>query len=126
MKIRQGFVSNSSSSSFVAVLTRDKDTINKFLEKCGITRDDIGDIQYDGHSDFEDVNYGVLEHKPSGLQAYCCCGEIYWVGLDVFNMLNKDMRVSECKVRVKNMFEKFGVKVNEKDLHLDCDECSSE
>lgn len=53
MKVRQGFVSNSSSSSFICVGTQKQDAIEKLLAKEGLKKNEEG--YYDG------AGYGTVE-----------------------------------------------------------------
>jgi len=126
MKIRQGFVSNSSSSSFVAVITDDQKIIDKFLEEHCSSSDAMEDFKEGSHEDFEDINYGIYEHGPTGLHVYSSWSDINWIGLQIEDLLKKDMKLSECKQVVINMFAAAGIKVKPSQLRLECGECSSE
>jgi len=127
MKIREGFVSNSSSSSFVAVCTNREDPINQFLSHLGFPSEgELQEAVYEGDPNFKETNYGIYRHVPSKLEIYVSCGEVYWIGLDVEKMLVSDMRVSECKQTVIQLFASIGIKLTSEDLMFRSGQCSSE
>jgi len=78
MKIRFGFVSNSSSSSFCIVGTRDKKTIRQLMEVEGFPFDEVGNIDYEFNGSEKSVHagFGIVElMKPSKVSKYSWDGE---------------------------------------------------
>ena len=123
MKIRNGFVSNSSSSSFVAVYVEDNNIITRFLKKFGYEEEEISESE--DHEDLEHLDHGMVKHIPSGLHIHASYGDIHWIGLDIEDLLAKDMRVSECKDIVCKQFADIGISLKPGKLRFKSGECSS-
>ena len=96
MKIRTGFVSNSSSSSFVAVLTRKREVRDFFIDKFPVIVGHGDEYLYESDK-FISTNYGIYKENGSGVEVHSSCGDLYWIGMQVMGLLQKDMTVSECK-----------------------------
>lgn len=127
MKFKGGFISNSSSSSFIAVYTKNGDVIAQFLSHLGFSsEEEFCEALYEGDPNVRETSYGIYRHVPSELEIYASCGEVHWIGLDVEAMLASDMKVSECKQEVIKMFTRLGVKLTSEDLEFRSGECSSE
>jgi len=114
MKIRQGFVSNSSSSSFLIVgvsahRSGVKERVKELMEKDGCNEDEMG--------------YGVGEGRNF---MYYGGYEIDYIGLDAEKMLMKDMTVSEIRTEFIKRANKLGWTPNPKDIELYYGESSSE
>ncbi|KKL53219.1 hypothetical protein LCGC14_2277670 [marine sediment metagenome] len=141
MKVRNGFVSNSSSSSFVAVgigrgggwKSKPKDTMRweNLLNTMGMP---LEEYEYDsfypeGEHAGKASDYGYGTMKMSDGSELCLYGgyEFYFVGLDAMPLIEKDMKLSEIKKQFQQTVKAYyGVKINLTDIKLRSDEVSSE
>ncbi len=142
MKVRNGFVSNSSSSSFVAVgvskggygaSKKDGQVFTNLMEAMGMP---LKEYEYDAfypNSDSEyagkasDYGYGTMRMTDGS--DICLYGgyEFYFVGLDAIPLIEKDMKLSEIKKLFQKAVKKYyKVKINLADIKLRSDEVSSE
>jgi len=113
MKVRQGFVSNSSSSSFIAVgfskyvgwNEPDDPTFKELYDLLSIG--EYGEVT--GPGEVLGCGYGkyVLE---SGISVYCSEEGPFFIGLDMMKFINDDKTLSEAKAEVKKLVESLGVK----------------
>ncbi|MHA2280247.1 MAG: hypothetical protein ACXAC5_05250 [Promethearchaeota archaeon] len=128
MKIRAGFVSNSSSSSFVAVglgrkygNKKNNDKFNEIVEKlAGCSVNDIG------YETLEKIWYcnGICE--KNGIWLYTSDAEPFFVGLDMEAHIKADKTFSEAKEKFKQLIkDKLGISVPIKSIELRIDESSS-
>lgn len=132
MKIRQGFVSNSSSSSFIAVgfHTDKNDLANQVFEKLEIptgeydgsfNSDDVGSDWYDLYtSRFDENGYGVYKTKE-GLSFFCGEEGPFFIGLDLLPFIIKNKTLSESKKILKDILGAMGIKSSVKDLIIKLD-----
>jgi len=123
MKIRQGFVSNSSSSSFIAVGIEDKDLLNKLVEAI---------LGFDLETTDDGEKYDCLENlwtdqgmvDKDGFTIYFSDVRPFFVGLEAETLLIKDLRVSEIKQMFIDLVkERYGITV--KNAKLKCGETYS-
>jgi len=140
MKIRTGFVSNSSSSSFIAVGLRrpgygkkmEGSKFEELLEAMGLDTDDHDYEDFERGGKYEhkvnERGYGVFGMKDdSGLEMFRSTYNFNVVGFDVELLLKKDMRLSEMRQLFVDMVkEKYGVDVDPSDVVVECDTTSSE
>jgi len=79
MKIREGFISNSSSSSFIIVGVADDPTMEHIAEKDGKFVD----------GEYQNINcdYGIDNSCP--LSYYGCWDELYYIGMDISEKLEE-------------------------------------
>lgn len=128
MKTRSGFVSNSSSSSFIAVGISRYENYPKQNEKfCeavkALTGKNPDDLEWD---DLEPLwNWsGVCEKE--GIYMYTNDCEPFFIGMDIEEGILKDKRLSELKKECKKLFkENLNMTISVKDLEFRNDECSS-
>ena len=131
MKVRSGFVSNSSSSSFVLVGIEDSEYCSRVIEKLGI---DIAYIEYEDSvddafecsKDFKPANYGTWIHIKTGVEFVRSEEGIRVMGVDVsiFNE-NENKTFREIKEIIADRFEaSFGIRP--KSIKIVSGECSSE
>uniref|UniRef100_A0A6M3KZ83 Uncharacterized protein n=1 Tax=viral metagenome TaxID=1070528 RepID=A0A6M3KZ83_9ZZZZ len=122
MKIRDGFVSNSSSSSFLCLGVSDENLIKKLLKA-----ENPKEIVEDNFSYYEGEGHGCLEAKHIMFFG----NSEYWqaAGLGEGSTLsileNKSLKEAR-KVFVKLMKDKLGVDIPEKSVSLQFGEASSE
>ncbi|MFA7628455.1 MAG: hypothetical protein WCY37_03560 [Candidatus Dojkabacteria bacterium] len=105
-------MSNSSSSSFVAIgVYRGKDA-DKLLEKFGVTEKELTSGEFSG----SDIGYGAYVINDDNLVAYCGECDLICVGVPAEEILN-DMSITEAK----DFFaEKYNVPVE--NVQFICDE----
>ncbi len=105
MKIRKGFVSNSSSSSFIIVGVTDSDIMQQIAMKDGKFND----------GEYTDVecSYGI--DSSSSFNYYGSYGEPYYIGVDISERLNKDVTLSE----LRNEFQKKAKDLYNIDIPID-------
>lgn len=138
MKVRQGFVSNSSSSSYVAVVCRkpwsyDPNKDEKFLRQEEVFNTLLMSLKLNNIEDeedlyeigFTDYDYGVYEHKDTGLHAHIEYEDVYWIGLNIEDLLLEDKKLSECKEHVVQIMNELGVEVTPDDLKLEVSSAGS-
>jgi hypothetical protein len=115
MKIRQGFVSNSSSSSFLIIGTKDSDLIQRLAEKDNFDGSNSG---YGFAGDGDKLMYYGNQYDgdwDSGSVA----------GLDG-QLILEMMTLPQARVHVQKIFQSLGVDVDEDEIDLHYGEMSSE
>lgn len=128
MKTRQGFVSNSSTSSFVAVAVRDRDIINQAKEKLGLN--ELGEYWWQKIEEkgFEETGHGLYQHLDTGLELIGMRwdGEISLIGLQIHDLLDNDnFTVGECKETLVTMFADLGIDIDLDLVKFEFGECSN-
>lgn len=126
MKIRNGFVSNSSSSSFIAVGFWDSDDKKLFAEvikalgikECVDNGCDGYELEENG---FECHGQGAFSNKD-GICLFMCDSEISFIGLDAEEHFEQDGILSDLKKDLKKKLKKIGVTIELKDINLVCNE----
>lgn len=124
MKIRSGFVSNSSSSSFLIVGV---ENVDKIAEGLKWERDETGEINYNSWTErpiFYETGYGSaelrVEYEPKKPYAfYGSWDQPYYFGVDIESNLRAGERVPDIKtVFIKKVKEDFDISLdwNEVDL----------
>lgn len=99
MKTRIGFVSNSSSSSFLIVGIDDSKTINKIIKAAGLKRKEIR----------EDMSFGVCD--INGLQ-FLGGEDIYYAGTELTEEIMNDKTLMELKREfADSLKEKYNISV---------------
>jgi hypothetical protein len=119
MKLRIGFVSNSSSSSYLCLGIKDEDVIQKMLIAEKLSKDQDG--YYTGEG------YGCLVGKD--FVYYGGAGEYYIGGLSddaTLELLTAHNLVEAKKLFTKILYAKLGIKVDPKAVELLYGESSSE
>jgi len=114
MKTRQGFVSNSSTTSFVAVCTEYK--LDEFLEKIHYDEDDDEGMSCGCYFLPNDhlVVYGDGNNDPS------------FYGMDIEEHLKNDETVSAIKLKFKEIvLEKYGIDIPLEKIDFDFGEVGS-
>jgi hypothetical protein len=121
MKVRTGFVSNSSSSSFLCVGVSDKGLIDQLLEAEGFKEEEEG-------SGYEGEGYGALEGKVVNFYGSSACGwQAAGLDEDVTKKLLEKMILPEARKEfVKRIEKKLGLTIDEKKVDLLFGEASSE
>lgn len=125
MKIRTNFVSNSSSSSFIAITYDNVEDIKGILLQKGIDPED----NY-WYEELKESRYGMFDLN-SNFDLMCledCYIEDSKIALCIENLLNKDNKtVDECKqLFIHKMKKDFGIDVSMKDIDFEYGEWGNE
>jgi len=136
MKVRAGFVSNSSSSSYVVVgvnryenYPNENNSWKKLAKVLEIPKEFDERLEYEyygGGKNFVENGYGV--YKAPNKSEICTFGmENRIIGFNAESFLKKDMIVSEIKKELQNRIKKYyNVDIDLKDIDFLVIECSSE
>jgi len=117
MKIRAGFVSNSSSSSYIAIGVskyQNEATFSKIMKALGLPED----IGYDdlAASKWAEVDY--CTYRKHGICLYENDG-VYLIGMGIAEDIHNDKRLSEMKTRLRKLFKKIGVDVSPDEIKFE-------
>lgn len=128
MKIRSGFVSNSSSSSFLIIGTTD--SVYKIAEKVGLLNDDDEYSNWTENENIVDAGYGGAElagKRFSDAMPYVFYGswdEPYYFGIDAEGLLELGERVPDLKeLFIKKVKEDFDIDLSNSEVKLHFGEC---
>lgn len=122
MKTRNGFVSNSSSSSFCIVGIENTRIIEKLMAADGFTENDAGyGVAGTGKSDFVYYGHGYSKHGD-GVDYHL---EYGYAGLEAVDTLNT-MTLPEAKRYLKLKLKQMNINVDVKDIDLHYGSMSSE
>ena len=106
MKIRYGFVSNSSSSSFLIIGTSDDATIDRLLKAKGLVREDVN----------ENLSFGVYD---GGDIEFLGSEEIYFAGESLSETEMDKMPLLVLKQKFsRKLKEKYNISIPIEKLHL--------
>lgn len=120
MKYRNGFVSNSSSSSFICLGTENPETIAKLLKAEGIEFDE-------DEGSYPEQGYGRVEGKTVDFIGISSDGDVDTAGIsdDKFEEIFEKNSITEAKKVVVDIIKKeLGVDVPEDELKLSYGETS--
>lgn len=113
-KMRLGFVSNSSSSSFCIIGTSNKNIISKCL--------DVDKIDW---TNLEETDYGYGELKTKRLSYYGTYEDPYYAGLQAQELLNSRTIPEAIQHTINYLKVNYNIVVTEKDINFLYGECGS-
>jgi hypothetical protein len=129
MKVRTGFVSNSSTASFIAV-TVDYSNVGGWLEKkfpVLKTLDDEGTLDDLDEVGFAEYNYGLLTIPDTDLLLHTSWpDERIWVGIDIETLLMDDWTISECGELLRARLHAEGIEIDPSWIGFRFGECSND
>lgn len=106
MKIRTSFVSNSSSSSFLAVVT--DYMLDDLLDKMGWDKDE------------DYLSYGTYENPDSSITLYGYCHEPEFYGLNIRELLEDNRSLTEIKTIFHNIVQQtYNISIPPSRIKLD-------
>jgi hypothetical protein len=121
MKIRNSFVSNSSSSSFVAVgFDNASEEFHKILKEL-----QLNDYDMYGNDDFEQIDHGIFtSNKLKGICIYMY-DEPFFIGIQAGELIEQDMRLSEIKKILKKTLAQYGIDSDKDSMQYIYGECGN-
>jgi len=108
MKLRTGFVSNSSSSSFIAVGVQDE----AVARQLGWMHAEDDDYNYEQPA-LQDYGYGAYRVPNSKIIIFGGY-DLQCIGMEADRLLNENYRVSEIGVLVSDELKKLGITTRHK------------
>jgi len=124
MKVRSGFVSNSSSSSFIAITIQDEDLIKEITTAIGIS--DPITWETVGSRDWYELNYGIYRYKNFPIALRIGYDYFSWVGMLIEDELKNNLTVLECKKILQQNLKNIGIDISIDSLTFRYGTCSSE
>lgn len=123
MKVRNGFVSNSSSSSFMAVgIVSWYDPKEFDLLAASIFKKRFDEVTWE---DLEPYMCGEGTYKFNDLDMFGSDGKLFLIGLSAESFIDQDMRLSEIKKECQKRFKQnFNINIPSEKIVLRYGECN--
>lgn len=123
MKIRNGFISNSSSSSFVLVgISRWKKEklFAEIFEALGFTEKEMTSADEDtmNPKGFDVSDQGEFSNDKNGISLFVNDSEVSCIGLNIFDDLKNDKTVNEMKKEFMKKIKALGVEIKQSDIEF--------
>ena len=126
MKIRNGFVSNSSSSSFLALVIRDHRIINQIEKKLKPKKNTDSDVEKKEHDDWfdwyelaegknpvlENADYERYVIKGTGLTIFENDYNLDMVGIELEEIDLRTRSLDDIEKSLREELEDYGIKIN--------------
>ena len=103
MKVRSGFISNSSSSSFIAVGVSHWEHKSEFdLLIASVFKKKADDVDYE---DLEKYEFGQGQYRINDIDIFTYGDQLNVIGIDAESLIVKDMRLSEMQLECQKRFK---------------------
>lgn len=128
MKLRTAFISNSSSSSYLAVGCPYWGNPTKFKALLGAIEKSAGTGSEDllASPKIEAPSHGVLCHTDTDLYIYFSRGKVQLIGVEAEQALEADKKLSEIKEGFQEKARELGVEIPLKEIRIVFGEASDE
>lgn len=121
MKIRLGYVSNSSSSSFMAILVDDDQVAEKAFRK--IFQTSLENVEYfDDIKQLRQIGFGTYSHPTTGLTFFLSEGEHpadVKIGVNIFPGDIEDVGIRFWKRKLVESLQDLGITIDEDDMRFE-------
>jgi len=111
MKTRNGFISNSSSSSFLAIYVADKNLLYQIAKLLKIPMQATWEDLEKSENWEDEEGDGIYKHKDSLIEIVFGYDTLSWAGMQIEDALNEDFKLSECKTILQERFKSIGIDI---------------
>lgn len=118
MKIRQDFVTNSSSSSFICIKLSSSELENKVLAENNMSQETI-------YEEYEDSYVEEISIKGNLTVVVGEGGDVYYIGKDLYESDLENQTLTQIKNKIVEEFNSvYELQLNQNDLEFDYGEIS--